>query len=32
MNLNNRAHIGLAEFEKINWLPIMADSNNVFVQ
>ena len=22
LNLNNRAHIGLAEFEKINWLPI----------
>ena len=22
LDLNNRAHIGLAEFEKINWLPI----------
>ena len=22
LNLNNRAHIGLTEFEKINWLPI----------
>ena len=22
LNLNNRDHIGLTEFEKINWLPI----------
>ena len=28
LNLNNRDHIGLTEFEKINWLPI----NNCFEQ